>query len=286
MAETSEVARRKLTRQLRELREAAGMTQQAAADSLEWSLSKFNRIEKGLSGLRGLDAKNMAELYARPDLAESLSALAIAAKTKSWYHEYGDVIPEAFDIYIGMEAAADRLRWFESELVPGIFQTEDYARTLIRTGRPDAPAEEVDRRVRLRLTRQALLTREDDPQDWHIVLPEGVLNRPVGGRAVMGAQLDRLLEVADLPNVTLGVIPVAAGMHYGILSGPFVLLDFPDVGEPTTVYIEGLTGALYTADTKQVDPYRAAFDAIEQATRTATESKELIAQAAKEMKKR
>src|SRR5262249_19729273 len=150
-------------------------------------------------------------------------------------------------VYIGLEESASAVRVYESELVPGMFQTEDYARTLIRTDNPNAANEQIDRRVQLRLKRQTLLTRTEEPQQWHIVLPEAVLHRPVGGKPVMLAQLNHLHDVAELPNVTISVISVDAGMHHGILSGPFVLLDFPKNGNgqlvaPTTVYIEGLTG--------------------------------------------
>ncbi|SUD49544.1 Uncharacterised protein [Nocardia otitidiscaviarum] len=282
------VARRQLSRRLRELREAVPMTQEQAAELMEWSVSKLSRIEKGQNGVRAMDVENMCNIYRRPDQADRLGALARAAKNRSWWHAYSDVIPEGFDVYIGLEPAADRFRWYESGLIPGIFQTADYARTLIRTDHPEDTADEIERRVQLRLTRQSLLTREDSPQRWHVVLDEAILHRPIGSPAIMLAQLERLLEVSELPNVTIRIVPFHIGMHTGVTAGSHVLLDFPNsadaqFAEATTVYVEGWTGALCIDQADVVARYERAFDGIARAALSSEDSRAMISKAVKEM---
>lgn len=286
----STVARRQLARELKKLRAESGVSAEDASAELGISLSTMSRIENGKTSVRPVDAKAMCTLYGRPELADALATLAKASKTRSWFRQYSDVIPEWFDVYIGLEQAAASFRWYEAELVPGILQTGDYARTVIHTDHPTDAEAEIERRVQLRLERQSLLARKADSARWHIILSEAILHRPIGGKTVMLDQLNRLLDVADLPNVTLGVAPFTAGMHAGITSGPFVLLDFPTNGgngsttEPTTVYVEGFTGALYTDEATEVDRYRTAFNGIHHAALNPTDTKTAIAQAIKEMK--
>lgn len=289
MADTpdSTVARRELGRQLRTLREEAGLTMESAAASLGISLSTLGRIEKAKVGVRPADVREMVMLYERDDLAEPLIALARESKNRSWWHAYGDVIPEWFDVYIGLETAASGFRWYESELVPGILQTAGYARTLVTADHPDHTDDEVNRRVQLRMKRQEILTSTTRSQTWDVVLNEAVIRRPIGGVDVMAEQLNHLLDVANLPNLTLRVVPFAAGMHPGVTSGPFLLLDFPSngrgVGEPPTVYREGYTGALYTDKPDEVARYAAAFAGTADAALSPAESKTAIATAVKEM---
>ncbi|QIS21238.1 helix-turn-helix domain-containing protein [Nocardia terpenica] len=286
------VARRQLSRELRKLRLESGISAEDAAEELGISLSTMSRIENGKTNVDVAHAKTMCNLYGRPELGDALAALAKASKTRSWFRQYSDVIPEWFDVYIGLEQVAASFRWYEAQLIPGILQTETYARTVIRTDHPDDSDDEIDRRVQLRLKRQALLTRQASLPQWHIILDEAVLHRPVGGESVMREQCNRLLEVAELPNVTLGVIPFGFGMHTGVTSGPFVLLDFPTNGsngqapEPTTVYVEGFTGALYTVEKNEVDKYRAAFEGMQRAALNPGDTKIAIARAVKEMKKK
>ncbi|WP_107661200.1 helix-turn-helix domain-containing protein [Nocardia suismassiliense] len=287
----STVARRQLGRHLRKLREDAGMTREQSAPELEISVSTLIRIETGKTGLKTSDVDTMCRLYKQPEMADALKAYARAAKTKSWYRQYKDVIPEWFDVYIGLEQIAAKFRWHEGILVPGILQTKDYAATVIRAHNPDVSDDEIDRRVQLRLQRQAVLTRPVSPPEWHIVLNEAVLRRQIGGPLVMHEQLDRLLEVTALPNVTLGIIPLDADVDYGVLSGPFLILDFPTNGngqstEPTTVYVEGFIGALYTDDEEEVNRYRTAFTGISSAALSPGDSKASIAKVAKEMKRK
>src|SRR5205823_4013589 len=144
---------------------------------------------------------------------------------------YGDVIPEGFDVYIGLEEAASELSWYEPELVPGLLQTEGYARTLISADNPGVGEEEISRRVHVRMARQPLIRRATAPLQLDVALNEGILRRPVGGPRVMAEQLDQLAEVSELANVSLRVAPFSAGVHPGVMSGPFVILRFPVNGD-------------------------------------------------------
>jgi transcriptional regulator with XRE-family HTH domain len=264
----STVPRRQLGRYLRELRNRRCMTVKRAAEEMEWSETKIWRIENGMTSLRSHDVETLCRIYAAPpDLTEALKALAKETKAKGWWHDYGDVIPEWLDMYIGLEEAASELSTYQPGLVPGLLQTEQYARAVIKEDNPDVDDREIERRVRLRIARQMLVRREADPPALHVALDEAILRRPVGGPEVMAAQLGALAEAADLPNVTLRVMPHAAGLHRGLMTGPFVILRFPVDGngvesEPATVYVEGFTGALYLDKPREVARYTIAFDGI------------------------
>ena len=285
----STVPRRQLGRYLRDLRGQARLTVRAAASALEWSDAKIWRIETGQTSMRSLDVEQMCRVYGAPsDLTESLMALAKETKARGWWLSYSDVINEGFDVYIGLEEAAASLFWYEAELVPGLFQTADYTRTLITAAKPNLDAEEVDRRVQLRITRQKLLTRATHPPELRVVLNEAILRRPVGGRNVMAGQLKGLVEASDLPNVSIKVMPFDIGLHYGIMSGPFVLLEFPVNGngqqtEPPTVYVDSFTGALFLDKPNEIERYSEAFKDMWTAAISASESRNFIADVAKEM---
>lgn len=261
----STVPRRQLGRYLRELRGSQRLTVRKAAEQLEWSEAKLWRIETGQVSLRSLDVEAMCRIYgATPGLTEALMGLAKETKARGWWHSYGDVIPEGFDVYIGLEEAALSLSWYESELIPGLLQTERYAHTLIEADNPGVEAEEINRRVHLRMERQALITRVTAPPRLDVVLNEATIRRPVGGTDVMSEQLNRLVEVSELTNVALRVMPFNAGLHHGIMSGPFVILRFPLNGdgketEPPTVYVDGFTGALYLDKPNEIERYSQAF---------------------------
>lgn len=261
----STVPRRQLGRYLRELRIGARFTVKAAARTLEWSEAKMWRIETGQTSLRSHDVETMCNVYgAVPDLTEALMGLAKETKARGWWHSYGDAIPEGFDLFIGLEEASSEVDWYESELVPGLLQTEEYARAIIRKGKPDEDAEEVDRRVDLRIARQVLLTRTTAPVRLKVVVNEAVLRRCVGGNKVMAKQLRHLLDVGSLPNVTVRVVPFSAGLHLGVMAGPFQVLRFPtnrdgSESEPPTVYADGYTGDLYLDKPAEVASYDAAF---------------------------
>lgn len=284
----STVPRRQLGRYLRDLRNSQRLTVRTAAERLEWSEAKIWRIETGQVGLRSLDVEAMCRIYgAAPGLTQALMGLAKETKARGWWHSYGDVIPEGFDVYIGLEEAAASISWYESELVPGLLQTEGYARTVI-AAEPGVDEDEIDRRVRLRIERQTLLTRVTAAPELSIVLNESILRRPIGGTGVMAAQLRRLLEASGLPNVALRVMPFSAGLHPGVMSGPFEILRFPLNGdgkasEPPTVFADGYTGELYLDKPKELQRYGEAFDGIWTAALNEKASQDLLRQATEEL---
>jgi transcriptional regulator with XRE-family HTH domain len=293
MVETSAgstVPRRQLGRYLRDLRNAAGLTVRDAARGLEWSEAKMWRIETGQTSLRSLDVEVMCRIYgAQADTTKGLMALAKETKARGWWQAYGDAIPEYFDLYVGLESAASRQFDYNGVLVTGLFQTEDYARTVVRTHNPDLGDPEVAQRVRLRMARQAILRRPIDPPLIQAVLDESVLRHPVGGIGVMTEQLDHLAEVSELPNVSLRVVPFSAGLHHGMLAGSFTLLRFPlngggEESEPPTVYAELHTGAIYLDKPSEIERYSASFSNIWQQALDERSSRDLIRQAGDDLR--
>ena len=285
----STVPRRQLGRYLRDARGKARMTVRIAAAELEWSEAKLWRIETGQTALRSLDVEAMCRVYGAPDeLTDALKALAKETKEKGWWFAYSNVIPPWFHVYIGLEEAATELQSYQSEIVPGLCQTPDYARTMIATDNPDVDSVEIERRVQLRMARQPLLTRGTAPLRLTVLLNEAVLRRPVGGRRLMAAQLARLRELSTLPNVALHVVPFVAGLHHGVQSGPFIILRFPVNGdgresEPPTVYVDGFTGALYLDKPHEIARYDAAFARILRVAADEDRSRALLGAAMKEM---
>jgi uncharacterized protein DUF5753 len=245
------------------------------------------RIETGLTSLRSIDARVMCETYgASAEMTEALMGLAKETKAKGWWHAYGDVIPEGFDLYIGLEEAASQLSVYQSQYVPGFLQTEEYARAIITEGKQDQESEEeIDRRVHLRIARQRMLTRPIEPPTLRVVLNEAVLRPAIGGRAVMAGQLRHLREASEAPNVVIRVVPYEAGVHPGVMTGPFVILRFPANGEgnesePPTVYADGYTGDLYLDKPKEVERYDTAFERIWNKSLNEQASRRLISEVA------
>ncbi|MFC9994638.1 helix-turn-helix domain-containing protein [Nocardia sp. NPDC127526] len=262
----STMPRRQLGRHLRDLRNRARMTTRVAAQRLEWSEAKIWRIETGQTSLRSLDVEAMCRIYGAPeDAIEPLTALARETKARGWWTEYSDVIDEGYEVYIGLEEAAARLTTYENELVPGLLQTEAYYRAVLAGAYPGISADQVDRRVRVRLARQALLTRPESPLQLDVVISEAVLWHRIGGEEVTRGQLDRLRKLGELPNVRLRLVPADCGYHHGMDAGRFVLLEFPGspdrTAEPPVVYVESLTGASYLDKDHDVERYREAFAA-------------------------
>ncbi|WP_433687394.1 helix-turn-helix domain-containing protein [Micromonospora carbonacea] len=276
----STVPRRQLGRYLRQLREEARMTVKAAADALEWSTPKMWRIETGATSMRSLDVEAMCRLYgASPEITEALMGLAKETKARGWWHSYGDAIPEWFELYVGLEAGASRLRKYEPLLIPGLLQTKAYATQVYEIGRPDMTAEEIDRGVAVRLGRQALLTRTMPraPQ-VDIMLDEAVLRRGVDDE-----QLDHIVTVSRQPNVSVRVLPFGVGLHRaGMANGAFTILDFDGNKEPSVVYSDGLTGALYLDKPAEVAAYGGVWSAIEKRALNEAQSRKLIASVAGE----
>lgn len=286
----STVARRQLGRELTSLRKAIpGMTQKDAAKRMEWSQAKLWRLENGKDDViaTSRDIRDLCALY-RASPARSAKIAATYEQTKvngAWASKYGE-IPEWFQLYVELEPAASRLREYHTELVTGVAQTRDYATAVVRTDVEGKGVSEevIVERVEIRLRRADLLTRESPPPPrFDVVLNESVIRRPVGGPAVMAAQLRHLAELMDLPNLSLRILPFSAGMHRGALAaGSFVVLDFPVDAEPTTVYSEGLTGAAYLDDEDETAPYCWAFDGLTQASLDVAASRDLMITVSKE----
>jgi transcriptional regulator with XRE-family HTH domain len=246
--------------QLRRLREARGITCEEAGEAIRASHSKISRMELGRVRFRRRDVADLLALYGVADAAESAAMLGLAerANEPGWWHSYTDILPGWFEVYIGLEEAASRIRCYEVQFVPGLLQTEDYARAVTLLGHPDAPGHEVERRVGLRMRRQSLLTQEDPPHFWAVV-DEAALRRPLGGVEVMRRQLRHLIELTELPNVTLQVVPFDLGGH-AAAGGPFSILRFAERDLPDVVYLEQLTSALYLDKRDEVDHYLAVME--------------------------
>jgi transcriptional regulator with XRE-family HTH domain len=286
----STVPRRQLGRYLEELRENAGLNRKDAAKALERSAPTIWRIETGRIAVRSIEVEAMCRLYgASAEMTEVLSGLAKETKARGWWQAYGDAVPDWFDVYVGLEAAATRMSKYESELVPGLFQTEDYARTIIRADHLEEDDAEITRRVELRMARQAILKRPVNPPALEIALRESVLRCPVGGTEIMAAQLDRLAGAAGLPNVSMRVVPFSAGFHLGMLTGGFTLLRFPLNGsgtetEPDTVYSDSFTGAIYLDKPGELARYSRAFAEIWETSLDEDSSRDFISRAAEALR--
>ena len=272
------VRRRRLGAELRRHRELAGLTIDQVADQLDCSASKISRLETGQTGSNPRDVRDMLALYGVGDTElEELLSVARETRQRGWWQPYGSILTGA---YVGFEAAADRIRSYEAQCVPGLLQTADYARSMIAAVHTGRPRQEVDDRVHVRLGRQALLTQEDPVQFW-CVLDEAALRRPVGGREVMRCQLEHLVRESARPNVTLQVLPMAAGEHPG-MEGSFVIMSFPDVADPDTVYVTIATGGVFQEKPDDVSRYEIIFDRLQKMALSGAESAEFIATMAKE----
>jgi len=262
---------------LHRLRTDAEVTADQAAYAIRASRSKISRVENGRVGFKVRDVEDLLRLYQVADspMREKVMALVRQANAPGWWSRYADVTADWFAEYLGLETAASLIRSFEMQFVHGLFQTREYARAVTLLGHSAAPAEEIDRRVALRVRRQELLAGPEAPKVWSI-LDEGALRRPVGGRAVMRRQLDRVMELSDLLNVTLQVVPFDAGGHAGA-GGSFTMLRFLAEEVPDIVYIEQLTSALYLDKREDVDHYLEVMDCLGTEAPTPAESLSLIA---------
>jgi hypothetical protein len=245
---------------LRRLREASSVTPGQAGEAIRATHSKISRLERGRSGAKQRDVADLLTLYGITDEAEreDLLALARQASTPGWWQQYNDVLPRWLELYVGLEKAASIIRTYEVQFVHGLLQTEDYARAVILIANASASAEEIDRRVSVRMKRQQLLTQPDAPELW-TVLDEAVLRRPPGGPEVMRAQLEHLLQITDLPNVTVQIVPFDVGPH-AAAGGPFTILRFPEPDLPDLVYLEQLNSANYLDHPDDVIDYVTVMD--------------------------
>jgi transcriptional regulator with XRE-family HTH domain len=277
------VLRMLLGTQLRRLREAAGISPDKAGYEIRASRSKISRLERGRVGFKARDVNDLLTLYGvtDPTVRAGMLALANQANATGWWAKYGDILPDWFESYLGLEAAASRIRSFELQFVHGLFQTEGYARAVTVLGHKTASEEELERRVGLRMARQDLLTSHDPPRVWS-VMDEAALRRPVGGREVMRAQLKHLREVADLPQVTIQAVPFSRGGHAGA-GGSFSVLRFAEPDLPDVVYIEQLTSALYLDRRTEVDHYMEVMNRLSADALTPRETLRFIGEVADQM---
>lgn len=243
--------------QLRKLRESRNITREAAGDAIRGSHAKISRLELGRTGFKERDIRDLLTLYGVNDPAEREQFLDLArqANEPGWWHRYSDLLPSWFSTYLGLEQAAIKIRTYEAHLVPGLLQTPDYARAVLTLGSDDADTE---RRVDVRRLRQEILFRVDPPVVW-AVIDEAALHRPVGGPDVHREQMEHLIELAGLPNVTIQVLPFSAGEHAAAGSS-FSILRFSEAELPDVVYLEHLTSALYLDRRQDLAQYRSVMD--------------------------
>jgi transcriptional regulator with XRE-family HTH domain len=281
-AHSPTMRRRRLAAELRRLREAAGLTQEEVAGQLEWDPSKLSRIENRQVGIIARDLRKLLDMYGITDEAqrEGYFAMAREGKQRAWWQSFGDVIPSEYGTLIGLETEAAMISSYGQELIPGLLQTADYARSVIRAFRPDDTADEIARRVEVRMARQEVLAHEDPPRLW-AVISEAVVRRAVGGRAVMAAQLRALASERERPVVTVQILPFSAGEHPA-MAGSFVILDFPDP-EPSAVYLENASSALYLERITDVQRYAGMFRFVQAAALGPRESRDMLVTAAQEL---
>jgi transcriptional regulator with XRE-family HTH domain len=271
------VRRRRLGAELRRYREAAGLTIDQVAERLECSASKISRLETGQTGSSPRYVRDILSIYGVGEVElESLLEVARETRQRGWWQPYGSVLTSAF---IGFEAASKQIRSYEAQCVPGLLQTEEYARALISAAGDDTP-EQIDNRVQLRIVRRELLIH-DDPVDFWCVLDEAALLRLVGGWAVMQRQLEHLATMAQLSNVKLQVLPLDTGAHAG-MDGSFVLLSFPHESDPDTVYVTMATGGVFQEKADELSRYATIFDRLTNAALSAEDSVALVDKMARE----
>ncbi|GAA4082371.1 helix-turn-helix transcriptional regulator [Streptomyces shaanxiensis] len=257
MAGSPTARRRRLAIELKRLREESRLTCSQVGKQLDWSSSKVSRMETGQGRVQPSDVDALCRLYATPDdLRGLLKELAKESKTKGWWHAHGDAIPAWFSVYVGLEQAVSDLRTYQAEFIPGLLQTPEYAAELSRAWVDHTP-EDIHRMVDVRMRRQELLISDSAPDLWAVVHQSALLHT-IGSRQVMARQLERMLEIQKLKNVTVQVLPFDAGAYP--TTGSFTVLGFPEQEDPDLVYREGLTDSVYLEEPKDVALYTKAFD--------------------------
>ena len=262
------VRERRLARALRHLREEASLTIEDVAEKLEISPSTVSRMETAQVGVRPRDLRFLLDMYEITDAErDQLLQIARERRQQQWWQEYADLPNIAV---AGLEEDASTIWQYSTQLVPGLLQTEAYARAVLGAIRLDSKPGDIDRRLDLRLHRQALLTRADAPEYW-VILDEAVVRRQVGGPAAMAEQLGHLIEVARLPNVTLQVLPFTSGEHAG-MDGEFTILHYRESSDPDVVYIENTGNDVYLENLEVTRRYNKIFDHLRAAAQNPGES--------------
>ena len=275
------VRRKRLAAELRRLRERADVTGEFIAERMQWSTSKVSRIENAHTTPRPAEIKKLLLLYGvdGPE-ADELAALAQEANRKGWWKAYSDALPGFHAAFIGLEAEATSSSHWAPEVVSGLLQTEDYAREVIRTTSSNVPPGEIERMVEVRMVRQQIL-RRDPPFELTVVLDESVLLRRIGDNTVMRLQLKRLLEVSEMTNLSLRILPLAA--YHPVLAGAFVLLQFgeaDDIGYHDIAYIEHFTDSVYIEAERDTFQYKIGFARLRESSLDTHQSREKIMHAA------
>ncbi|WP_277953411.1 helix-turn-helix domain-containing protein [Saccharopolyspora soli] len=277
------VRRRRLAAELRRLREVAGVSWEKAIAELDFSRSKLSRIETARSGVTVNDVRAMCGLYGvSGSELDGLLELAKQAKKKGWWHPYTKVMSDWFEVYIGLESEAAAVQNFEIDLIPGLLQTEEYARAIIRSWAPDEPDDDNEQRTQLRKARQSRLIDEAEPLKFWAIISEAAISQQVGGADVMRNQLKHLVSASKLPNVTVQVLPFRAGAHASLGTG-FSMLSFPDLIDPDVVYLEFLTGSLYLEEAEEIERYTLNFDHLRATALDPRDSTKLLTKVAREM---
>lgn len=274
----STMLRRQLGARLRGFREARRMTIDQVGALIGVSRPTLSRVETGNGVTRKLVLDALLRLYEVDEVeAKELVTMAEAAREPSWWEAYRDAMPHRFDMYVGLESAAEQLRGYDAQCVNGLLQTPDYARALLRASMPEATEPEIERLIELRMARKRRLDATDALRVW-VIIEESVLRRPVGGGATQSAQLADLLARARRPNITVQVLPAARGAHPG-LDGPFTLLSFAD--HTDLAYVESQAGSAYVEDKASVSRIVDRFEHLRAAALDLDSSTDVIAEAAR-----
>ncbi|MEU5687518.1 helix-turn-helix domain-containing protein [Streptomyces venezuelae] len=279
MAGSPTARRRRLSIELKKLRESNGVTCAQVGAALDWSGSKVNRMETGHGRVQTSDVDALCRFYETSDeVREFLKALAKQARTKGWWQQHAGGIPEWFNIYIGLEQEASSFRQYQVEMIPGLLQIPEYVREMY-TCSHGISEENVARAVQVRLERQSLLRNTDAPDAW-FVIHEAALRNIIGERSLMRMQLDHLVDDMRLPSVTVQILPFGSGIYP--MTGPFTMLGFPDPEDPDIVYRDGITDAVYLEGEHHVRQYTRAFDDLRAVALSPLQSSQLIQSILKE----
>jgi transcriptional regulator with XRE-family HTH domain len=268
---------------LNKIRREAGLTIEAAAERLHWPQSKISRIENGMIRAHWGDIQDLLDLYAfdDPDQRKALIALAKSARERGWWHSYGANLAHPFADLLSLETTSKEIWSYENQVIPGLLQTKEYALAMVGVSRAWERRDDVEKFVQIRTARQSVLTRSDPLNLW-VVLGEAALRQMVGGPTVMHDQLRHILTLAELPNLTIQVLPFSAGASTGMF-GPFEVLEFPGPGVTEVVYLENLLGGLYLENETEVHRYRLAFQHLRASALPEADSLKMITMIAEEM---
>lgn len=273
------VRRRRLGQELRRLRELKGMTAEEVAERLLVSQSKISRLENGRRSISQRDVRDLCGVYEVEDqrIVDSLMEMARDSRQQGWWHTFGDI---PYSVYIGLETDAESLRVYEPQLVTGLLQTRAYAEALVQGALPETSTAEIEKSVQVRLRRQERITAAHNPLRLWVVLDEAALRRVVGSKLVMREQLEHLIEMSQLPHVTVQVLPFEVGAHPG-LNGQYAILEFADAADSSVVYLEGVTSDLYLEKAQDVQKYAVMYEHLRAQSLNVEASRQCIADVAK-----